>query len=104
MPTDVIGIFQDGRKLAKATGAGPGAGVASVDIELPDLRVIDQIIYAGITGGYYLDDGALSVSGNRVTVTPKYVDYPAAAAGPAIAVPAATDLSGETITLIVVGY
>jgi len=52
------------------------------------------------TGGY---KASWTWTGNTVTIVAQYYDYPAAAAGPAIEVPAGTDLSGISFFLIVIG-
>jgi len=52
-------------------------------------------------GGYKAE--VASIAGNVVTVMVRRYDYPAAAAGTAIEVPAGTDLSGVTFILDVEG-
>lgn len=62
-------------------------------------RVDDAIVVAG--GGYLAE--VASISGNTITVRVYYFDYAAAAAGPAIEVPAGTDLSAVTFRVLAVG-
>jgi len=81
------------------TAAGPGAAVASVAIAFGEFEKVNSAM-AIMTGGYLC---RLAISGLTVTVTPMYFDYAAAAAGAAIDVPAATDLSAQTITVIADG-
>ena len=100
----ILGVFADGRKLARETAPGPAAGTASVTIEFSGIRVIEAVIAASIDGGYKVDAGQVSFVGNKVTVTPQYYDYAAAAAGPAVDVPATDDLSARTIDVTIIGY
>ena len=79
---------------------GPGAGVASTDVVFGEFERVESA-QATMTGGYLC---RVAIVGATVTVTPMYFDYTAAAAGPAIDVPAATDLSAETITVVAEGY
>ena len=100
----ILGVFADGRKLARETASGPSAGTASVTIEFAGIRVIEAIIAASMDGGYKVDAGQISVAGNKVTVTPQHYNYAATADGPAINVPATVDLSARTIDVTVIGY
>jgi len=62
-------------------------------------RVINAFVDAD--GGYKAE--VVGIDGNRVTIMARQYDYPAAAAGPAIEVPAGTDLSGVTFRITAVG-
>jgi len=98
----VVGLTADGRKIVVATASGPTSYAAGgFDVVVPELSRIDAILFAFVTGGYKV--GGLSVSGNRVRVAVHQYDYPATAAGPSVEVPAGTDLSGQTVTLVVIG-
>jgi len=55
-----------------------------------------------ICGGGYKAE--VTWTGNTLTIVARYFDYPAAAAGVAIEVPAGTDLSGVTFILEVEGH
>jgi len=67
---------------------------------VPDLALVEDA--AVIAGGGYLAE-VTGITGRTVTVVVRYFDYPAAAAGVAIEVPAGTDLSGVTFRIIAVG-
>jgi len=62
-------------------------------------RVFDAMVEAG--GGYKAS--VVSISANTVKVEVRYYDYPAAAAGTAIEVPAGTDLSAVTFRIVAIG-
>ena len=79
---------------------GPGAGAASVDVDFGEFEKVENAI-AFVSGGY---GARLVITGTTVTVTPVYYDYGAAAPGPGIDVPAAEDLSAQTVTVIAEGY
>ena len=100
----ILGVFADGRKLARETAAGPDATTDSVTIEFAGIRVIEAVIAASIDGGYKVDAGQVSVVGNKVTVIPQYYDYDFAGDNPAINVPTTVDLSARTIDVTVIGY
>ena len=100
----ILGVFADGRKLARETAAGPGAGTESVTIEFAGIRVIEAVIAASIDGGYKVDAGQVSVVGNKVTVIPQHYNYAVTTNGPAVNVPPADNLSTHTIDVTVIGY
>lgn len=100
----IIGTLTNGRSIAKETAAGPDGTTDTVTIEVAGLRVVESVLAVSITGGYKLDEANASISANKVSLVPQYYDYDATADGAAIAVPAATDLSAQTIELIVIGY
>jgi hypothetical protein len=98
----VIALTADGRKIVQTTVSGPSSyATGGYLVRVPELNRIDAVILAFITGGYKI--GGYSISGNAVTVVVHYYDYPATSAGASTEVPNATDLSGTTITLIVIG-
>ena len=80
------------------------AATPTIPIEIPGIRNIDAVIEASITGGYKVDPAAATVAGNIVTVQPQYYINNTGAAGPAANVPKATDLSGQTIAVLVIGH
>jgi len=79
------------------TALGPGAGVATITVTFDQFRHLERVRSVRMSGGYIALPGA--PSDNRVVITPYYAEYTAGADGPLIAVPAAVDLSGETITV-----
>ena len=79
---------------------GPGLGAASVDVAFGEFEKVENAI-AVVSGGY---GARLTIVGTTVTVTPVYYDYPATVTGPGIDVPAATDLSAQTVTVVAEGY
>ena len=98
----VISTTAGGKKIAMVSVAGPSSYAAGgFSVRVSDVNRIDAVIWAFITGGYKI--GGYTVSGNAVTVVVHYYNYPATAAGPSTEVAAATDLSGTTTTLIVIG-
>ncbi|MEM1694793.1 MAG: hypothetical protein QW456_11350 [Ignisphaera sp.] len=98
----VIGLTADGRKIVAVSAAGPASyATGGFAVRVPELEHVHAVLSASITGGYKI--GGLSISGNAVTVVVHYYNYPATAAGPSTEVPAGTDLSGQTVTLVVVG-
>lgn len=82
--------------LAFKTATGPDGTASSVAVVFGEFEKVVSAL-ATMTGGYLC---RVAISGATVTVTPMYFDYDAAADGAAIDVPLATDLSGETITVI----
>ncbi|MGA2160400.1 MAG: hypothetical protein ABSG90_14455 [Dehalococcoidia bacterium] len=80
------------------------AATPTIPIQVPGIRVIDAVVTASITGGYKVDPAYATVAGNIVTVKPQYYVNNTGGAGPAANVPKATDLSGQTIALLVIGY
>jgi len=69
-------------------------------VTIADLaRIEDAVVIAG--GGYKAE--VVSISANTLTILVRYYDYPAAAAGVAIEIPAGTDLSGVTFRIIAIG-
>lgn len=61
--------------------------------------VYDAVVIAG--RGYLAE--VASISGNTITIRVYQFDYPATAAGPAVEVPAGTNLSGVTFRIIAIG-
>jgi len=98
----ILGLTADGKKIAVASAPGPSSyATGGFTIRVPDLNRIDQVVFAFVTGGYKV--GGLSVSGNAVTVVVHQYNYPATSAGPSVEVPAGTDLSDQTVTVVVIG-
>jgi len=98
----VIGLTADGKKIVLTTAAGASSYTTGGQaIRIPELNKVEQVLWAFITGGYKV--GGISISGNTVTVAVHYYNYPATAAGLSVEIPAATDISTQTITLIVIG-
>jgi hypothetical protein len=98
----LIALTDDGRKIAAASAAGPSSYAAGgFTVRVSELNRIDAVLWAFITGGYKI--GGYSISGNAVTVTVHYYNYPATSAGPSTEVANGTDLSGQTVQLIVIG-
>ncbi|MEM1553244.1 MAG: hypothetical protein QXH03_11355 [Candidatus Bathyarchaeia archaeon] len=98
----IIGLTADGKKIALAAASGPSSypsGGFSVTVK--ELNHVHAVLYASITGGYKI--GALTVSGNAVTVVVHQYNYPATSAGPSTEVSSGTDLSGQTVTIIAIG-
>jgi len=83
------------------------AGPASYTTGGTSLGVIDEVSEivsiksASITGGYYISAAECKASGNEVTAVIRYFNYPATSAGVAEEVAAGTDLSSETVKLII---
>jgi hypothetical protein len=98
----VIAHTTNGKKIAVVSAAGPSSyATGGFSVRVPELNRIDQVLFAFITGGYKI--GGLTISGNAVTVVVHYYNYPATAAGPATEVAAATDLSAQSVQLVVIG-
>jgi len=98
----LIALTADGRKIVSVSTAGPSSyTTGGFAVRVPELNRIDAVIWAFITGGYKI--GGYSVSGNAVTVAVHYYNYPATSAGPSTEVANGTDLSGQTVQLIVIG-
>lgn len=98
----VIGLTADGKKIALVTAAGPASyATGGFPVRAGDLNHIHSILFAFITGGYKI--GGLTISGNSVTVVVHHYNFPATSAGPSTEVPATTDLSGQTVTIIAIG-
>jgi hypothetical protein len=78
----------------------------AITIEVPGIRTIDAVIDASMTGGYLVSAADAVIAGNKVTLQPYYFGYltDAAADDTAIVVPNTVDLSGEMITLTVIGH
>ncbi|MEM2195211.1 MAG: hypothetical protein QW803_12185 [Candidatus Methanomethylicia archaeon] len=98
----VLALTADGKKISVVSVTGPSSyTVGGFTIIVPELESIHSVLYAFITGGYKI--GGLSISKNTITVTIHYYNYPATDAGTSVEIPAGTDLSGQTITLVVIG-
>jgi len=93
-----------GRAVPKGysgTVSGPVSyATGGFTVTIADLEAVeDAVVIAG--GGYQAE--VAKISGNTITILARYFDYPAAAAGVAIEVPAGTDLSGVTFRIIAIG-
>jgi len=80
--------------------SGPSSyTTGGVTITIPNISKIVAIESASITGGYLVSaaDAQKNISGNSFKLPIYQFNYPATAAGPATEVPAATDLSAQTI-------
>lgn len=98
----VIGLTADGKKIVLVSVPGPSSYTSGgFTVTVPELARVHAVLFAFITGGYKV--GGLTVSGNSITVSVHYYNYPATSSGPSVEVPAGTDLSGQTVTLIVIG-
>jgi len=103
MAVIVVPLTQEphSRKLVVRQVSGPASyATGGFTVSFPELRAVHYAV-ATATGGYLAE--VASISGNSVTIKVLYFDYDAAADGPAIEVPAGTDLSTVTITIIAVG-
>ena len=100
----IIGQTVDGKIIVLVTTSGPASYDATngFSISVDNVNRIDSVLFVHIDGGYKIGD--FSISGNTVTVRVHYYSYAATAAGPSTQVPAATDLSGTTITLVAIGF
>jgi len=99
MSTYNLKRFGPDEKLYITQVSGPSSySAGGFTVDHPFSRVSHAIAIA--SGGYIAE---ASVSGNTVTVKVYYFDYDAAADGTAIEVPDGTDLSGVTITVIIIG-
>jgi hypothetical protein len=98
----VIGLTADGKKIVTKSIAGPSAyAVAGFPITIDELTRVDAVIFSEISGGYRI--AGTSISGNVVTVLIHYFDYDAGSDGASITVPANTNLSAQTVKLVVIG-
>jgi len=83
---------------------GPSSYVAGgPTITVPNVNQIEDIESASITGGFLVSaaDAQKNISGNSFKLPIYQFNYPATAAGPASEVAAGTDLSAQTIVVIV---
>ena len=90
-------------KEIKITVAGPSSySAGGPTITATGFNRILAVKSLGITGGYSMSvaDANKNISGNSFKAPIYQYDYPSTAAGPAVQVPDATDLSGETIVAI----
>jgi hypothetical protein len=98
----VIGLTADGKKIVAKSIGGPSAyAVTGFPITIDELTRVDAVIFSEISGGYRI--AGTSTSGNVVTVLIHYFDYDAEADGASITVPANTNLSTQTVKLVVIG-
>lgn len=101
----VIAKLADGRLIASASSAGPSSydPTSGISIAVTDLKQVESVLAVTNNGGYLVDPGDCSISGNTVTIKPRYFDYDATADGAAIDVGSGTNLSGVTFTVIAIG-
>ena len=99
----VIGLTADGRKIVLKTASPTTYSSPGVSVTIDEVNRIDAVIQASIDSGYFTNASLCSASGNSVVVPVYRFNYGAASPGPAVEVPDGTDLSGTTITLIVIG-
>jgi hypothetical protein len=98
----VIGLTADGKKIVTKSIAGPSAyAVTGFPITIDELTRVDAVIFSEISGGYTI--AGTSISGNVVTVLIHYFDYDYNGDGVSITVPANTNLSAQTVKLVVIG-
>lgn len=101
MPESIITIFADGKKLVKHTEPGPTSYVSPVNVRIGSLKRAEHVIGAFITGGYEIEPIEYA-TGNIVGYK---VYYQTGVSGaPKAEVASGLDLSGETITLFVLGW
>ena len=89
----VLGLTADGKKIVLTTSSGPSSySTGGFSVTIDEVNYIHGIIEARMTGGYVVE---VSYSGNTVTV----IVY----SSPGSEVTTGTDLSTETVTIVVVG-
>jgi len=99
----VIGVTLDGKKIVYYSASGPSSyATGGSSITINDLNKVEAVLFAQLTGGY-LVEATPGTTTNTVTVKVYYFDYDASADGTAIEIPDGTDLSGKTLTLLVIG-
>ena len=88
-------------KIVATSSAGPSSYAAGgFTVSIPELKeVYSAFVEAG--SGYLAE--VASISGNTVTIKAYQFDYAATAAGAAVEVPDATDLSGVTFKILAIG-
>ena len=91
-----------GYRVIITTVTGPSSYTSGgVEYTINELDSVVGVI--ALPAGGYLIEASVVEGTNRVKLVFKHFDYPATAAGPAVEVPDGTDLSGVTVTLIVIG-
>lgn len=75
-------------------------------IEIPELREIQAVIGASLTGGYKVDPATVTIAGNKVTIQPQYYGYltDVGSDDPAINVPTTVDLAAIVCQITAIGY
>lgn len=89
------------REVSQAGPANYQSG-ARPTITVNRIKTIDRLVELRITGQY--DVEAVDITDNVVTYRVNQYDYDAAVDGVAVEVPDATDLSAQTVTLVVEGH
>lgn len=99
----IISKLPKGRLLVQTSEAGPTSySTGGFSITLGDLKNVESVIAVLNNRGYLCE--VSGISKNAVTVKVYQFDYAATAAGPAVEVPAGTNLSGVTFTVIAIGF
>jgi len=89
-------------KIIKATTTGPASySSGGFTLRISMAKEIKEVLKATNDGGYKVEEGEITKSGNQLTIPVRYYDYDAAADGSAIEVADATDLSGVNFEVIV---
>ncbi len=84
------------------TVAGPSSyTTGGYEFTVEEVEEIICVEGIGITGGYMASLAEATVSGNSIKAVIRQFNYPATAAGPAEEVAAGTDLSSETIKVVI---
>ncbi len=105
MAEAIIGRLADGRLLVLVTFTGPSSYTSGgFSQAVKSVRDVDAVLSISCSGGYKVDPAAVTVEAGSITVPVYYYDYDAASDGPAVEVPAGTDLSGVSFQAIIVGH
>ena len=103
----IIGQTKDGRLIVYFESAGPSSySAGGVSISITTLRSVEKVVSVRNDKGYLVSPGNVSISGNTITV-PVYYHYfqcPVTCPTGAREVNTGTDLSGVTISGIVIGF
>jgi len=90
-----------GYKISEISVAGPTSYPAGgFDVVIGNMRNVLNAIPT-ITGGFLAE--VASITDNKVKIKVNRFDYPAAAAGPAVEIPAGTNIAAQTVRLIAFG-
>jgi len=103
----IIGQTKDGRLIVYFENAGPSSySAGGQSISISTLRKVEKVLTIGNDKGYLMDPGAVTISGNTITV-PWYYHYfqcPVTCPTGAREANENTDLSGATVKGVVVGF
>jgi len=98
----VIGQTADGKKIVLQTATGPASyTTGGFNVTINELDRVDAVLHISIDGGYKI--GSFTITGNTVKVVVHQYSYTSATDGPSAEVPATTNLSTATVTIIAVG-